>query len=259
VVFTHHDPFNFLVKYKSVFPKYKSLNWISMSYAQRKTMPEDTNWVGSIYHGLPANIFNPATEPTGGYVAYLGRIIQPKGVHLAIQAVKLYNRTAEKPLRLKIAGKHYAGHKKDTYWNEIVEPQLDGDEIQYVGFLDSTETKQAFLANADMAMIPSIFAEPFGLVAIESLACGTPVVALASGAIPEVIKHGDTGIVVDKVFNVNDQFAEAATAHKLAAAIGEIPSIDRTTCRKDFEARFTAQRMCREHLTVYKKLVNPTD
>jgi len=255
VVFTHHDPFNFLVKYKSVFPKYKSLNWISMSYAQRKSMPDGTNWVGNIYHGMPADQLKPVANPTGGYIAYLGRIIQPKGVHLAIQAVKLYNRTTEHPLRLKIAGKHYAGHGKDAYWRETIEPLIDGEVIQYVGFLDSNRTKQAHLANAKLAMVPSVFAEPFGLTAIEALACGTPVVGLASGGIPEVIKHGETGVVVDKILNGAGELDEIATTEKLAVAIGEIPSIDRAACRQDFETRFTSERMCREHLTVYETLV----
>jgi len=255
VVFTHHDPFNFLVKYKNVFPKYQSLNWISMSYAQRKTMPGGTKWVGNVYHGLPANQLKPATNPTGGYVAYLGRIIQPKGVHLAIQAVKLYNRTSSRPLQLKIAGKHYAGHKKDTYWQEVVHPLIDGKEIQYTGFLDSVKAKQGFLANAWATIMPSIFAEPFGLVAIESLACGTPIVSLASGAIPEVIKHGETGIVVDRIFSSDGGPDEETTTEKLAVAIGEISTIDRATCRQDFEARFTAERMCREHLAIYQALI----
>lgn len=254
VVFTHHDPFNFLVKYKNVFPKYKSLNWVSMSYAQRKTMPNSTNWVGNIYHGMPADQLEPATNPAGGYAAYLGRIIQPKGVHLAIQAIKLYNQTSNHPLQLKIAGKHYAGHKKDTYWQEIVEPLIDGKEVQYVGFVDSMKAKQVFLANAELTIVPSIFPEPFGLVAIESLACGTPVVGLASGAIPEVIKHGETGIVVDKVYAPNGELDEKATAEKLAIALGEVPSIDRKACRQGFETRFTAKRMCAEHFAMYKSL-----
>lgn len=81
VVFTHHDPFNFLVKYKNTFPKYKGLNWISMSYAQRKGMPKDTNWVGNVYHGLSDDALHPVAQPSGDYIAFIGRIIQPKGVH----------------------------------------------------------------------------------------------------------------------------------------------------------------------------------
>lgn len=255
VVFTHHDPFNFLVKYKNVFPKYKNLNWISMSYAQRAGMPEDTNWVGNIYHGIPAELYKPVTKPTGGYIAYLGRVIYPKGVHLAIQAVKLYNQTAAQPLQLKIAGKHYAGHKKDTYWKERVEPLIDGTEICYEGFLSTPETKETFLANAELAMVPSIFDEPFGLVAVEALACGTPVVGLASGAIPEILNSGNVGVLVQKYLDTAGALDEAKTANSLAEAIPAAQRIDRTSCRKTFEQHFTAARMCQEHLAVYQKLI----
>ncbi|PID30537.1 hypothetical protein CR973_01855, partial [Candidatus Saccharibacteria bacterium] len=88
VVFTHHDPFNFLVKYKNNFPKYKGLRWLSLSHAQRHGMPKDTNWIGNIYHGLDAAGLAPVDAPTNDYIAYMGRIIEPKGVHLAIAAVQ---------------------------------------------------------------------------------------------------------------------------------------------------------------------------
>ena len=83
VVFTHHDPYNFLIKYKDNLPKYKNLNWVSFSLAQRAGMPADTNWVANVYHGLADDALHPVTEPSGGYIAYLGRIIEPKGVHLS--------------------------------------------------------------------------------------------------------------------------------------------------------------------------------
>lgn len=240
VVFTHHDPFNFLVKYKNNFPKYKHLNWISMSLAQRSGMPPDTNWVANIYHGLATDTFTPNYQPRGSYVAYLGRIIEPKGVHLAVAAAK------KAGVRLKIAGKHYAGHKKDAYWQGRIEPHLDGDRVEYVGFLTDNKARQEFLGNADALLMPSTFDEPFGMVMIESLACATPVIGLDSGAIPEVILHGETGFVVSKDNAVD----------KLAAAIAKLPAINRRDCRHDFEARFTLQRMAHEHLAVYQRLQN---
>lgn len=249
VVFTHHDPFSFLVKYKNVFPKYKHLNWISMSLAQRKGMPADTNWVANIYHGLKLGAFHPNYEPEGGYVAFLGRIIESKGVHLAIAAVKRYN--AEHPgkqLRLKIAGKHYAGHGKDTYWQSRILPELD-DIIEYVDYISDNSAKQEFLGNAEALLVPSTFDEPFGMVNIEALACGTPVIGLNSGAIPEVITDGKTGFVVQKTHD------EAHTAKALAQAIDKVPQIDRRTCRTEFEARFTLDRMCRAHFDTYTKLL----
>jgi glycosyltransferase involved in cell wall biosynthesis len=249
VVFTHHDPFNFLVKYKNVFPKYAQLHWLSISLAQRQGMPADTNWLTNIYHGLPEGSFVPNYTPHNNYIAYLGRIIQPKGTHLAIQAVQAYNAAhPSEPLTLKIAGKHYAG-AKDTYWQEIIKPALNDPNIQYAGFIKSTAEKQTFLGNARVLLVPSTFEEPFGMVVIEALACGTPVIGLGSGAIPEVIKDGLTGYVVSK------QAAEPATVAALAAAIANVGSIDRHACRTDFEARFTTSRMCKEHLTAYQTLI----
>lgn len=254
VVFTHHDPFNFLVKYKNLFPKYKHLNWISASFAQRAGMPKDTNWVGNIYHGLSEPALTPLRNPANDYIAYLGRIIQPKGVHLAIQAVKKYNRKhLDTPIKLKIAGKHYAGHKKDTYWQEQIEPHVDGKIIQYVGFIDTPKAKRKFLGNAKALVVPSIFAEPFGLVSIEALACGTPVIALNSGALPEVIDNGKTGYLVQKALS-DDTVDELATIERLVETLGKTGAINRATCRQEYESRFTAGQMIDGHLAVYRKL-----
>lgn len=246
VVFTHHDPFNFLVKYKNVFPKYASLNWISISMAQRAGMPADTNWIANVYHGIDASIFQPNYAPGGHYLAYIGRIIEPKGVHLAIAAVKKYNETAHEPYTLRIAGKHYSG-AKDTYWQDRIAPQIDGKTIIYEGFVNNDAAKQSLLGNAAAVLVPSLFEEPFGMVAIEALACGTPVIGLQSGALPEVIVGGTTGSIVPK--NAGD---EGATVVNLAAAIAGIQGVDRQACRADFEARFTINRMCSEYLQAYR-------
>lgn len=247
VVFTHHDPFNFLAKYRSVFPKYKYLNWLSISESQRKTMPSDTNWQANIYHGLDVDLYQPNYHTKNSYIAYIGRIIEPKGVHLAIQAIQKYNFTSpDAPVRLKIAGKHYSG-SKDIYWQEQVAPNLKDPNIEYVGFLGDTAQKQEFLANASALVIPSTFDEPFGMVMTEALACATPVIGLDSGAISEVITHNTTGFVIPK----NDQVVD-----NLANVIAKVSSLDRHNCRNDFEERFTLERMCREHLATYAKLQN---
>lgn len=248
IVFTHHDPFNFLVKYKHVFPKYAHLNWLSMSYAQRRGMPEDTHWVGNIYHGIPQDQLQPNYHPNDGYVAYFGRIIQPKGVHLAIAAVQRYNRSASRPITLKIAGKHYTGHK-DTYWRTHIEPELTDPHIQYVGHVKGAKAQQEFLGNASALFIPSLFDEPFGMAMIEALACGTPLIGLDAGAIPEVIKDGVNGYLIHKTAD------PAPTIAGLAKALAMIAKIDRHACRVDFESRFTLDRMCQEHLNIYNKLV----
>ena len=258
VVFTHHDPFNFLVKYKSIMPKYAARNWISMSYAQRSGMPAGTNWAANIYHGLPEDSLQPVENPTGAYFAYLGRIIEPKGVHLAINAVRAYNAHADRPLRLKIAGRHYAGHRKDAYWQERILPSLDGVDIEFTGFVGPAD-KRDFLGNARGLIVPSLFAEPFGMVSIEALACGTPVIGLDSGALPEVIADGVTGFIARKIYSADGTIDETATSQALATAMSRIGQIDRSVCREVFTARFTAERMCREHLAVYEQLTRSPD
>lgn len=248
VVFTHHDPFNFLVKYKNTFPKFKELNWLSISIAQRKSMPSGTNWIGNIYHGLDQNKFKPFTDNNDSdYIAFIGRIIKPKGLHLAIDAVNKYNQTSNKKIKLKIAGKHYADDSKDNYWNEEILPKLS-DEIEYVGFIKDTKQKNEFLGNAKAMIIPSIFDEPFGMVMIESLASGTPLIGLDSGAIPEIIIDKKNGILVNKSESDND------TINQLVDAIKNIDTINQQTCRDDFESRFTINRMCLEHAILYRQL-----
>jgi glycosyltransferase involved in cell wall biosynthesis len=252
VVFTHHDPFNFLVAYKHVFPKYWELNWISLSLAQRAGMPAGTNWVGNVYHGLDPSVVPPVYAPSGDYFAYLGRIVEPKGLHIAIAAVQAYNRTHKKPAKLKIAGKHYAGYKKDAYWQKHIAPQIEGDAIEYVGFLEGA-AKAAFLGNARALLVPSLFAEPFGMVAIEALAAATPVIALDSGALPELITDGKTGFVVSKVL-AGDGLDVEKTAKALADQFEGVSAIDLHACRQAFEARFTSERMCGDYADVYQKL-----
>ncbi len=244
VVFTHHDPFNFLVKYKNNFPKYKHLNWLSMSLAQRRGMPADTNWVGNIYHGIDPAKWQASVEAKDrGYVAYLGRIIEPKGVHLAIAAVRQYNQTTGKPLQLKIAGKHYAEASNDTYWHRRILPQLGGD-VEYIGFIKSEAERNELLAGAKALIVPSTFDEPFGLVMIEALASGAPIIGLDSGAIPEVVTE-NTGIVVSKAGS------EDEVVRRLTQAIAQVGTIDRQACRTGFEARFTLEHMCESHATIY--------
>ncbi len=247
VVFTHHDPFNFLIKYKNLFPKYPELNWISISMAQRKAMPKNTNWVANIYHGANPKLYEPNYKTSQDHVVYLGRIIEPKGLHLAIEAVKLYNKSAKQPLKLKIAGKHYAEHSKDSYWQNAIEPEL-GDNIEYAGFIKDTKAKNEFLSNAKALIIPSLFDEPFGLVMIEALASGTPIIGLDSGAIPEVVSD-KTGFVIEK------GTAEKQTVQRLSEALDKLTALDRKDCRAEFEERFTLQRMCQEHKQAYETLL----
>ena len=257
VVFTHHDPFNFLVGYRANFPKYKDLNWLSISNSQRTSMPQDTNWIGNIYHGLDEDIWPQQTVKKADYVAFIGRVIEPKGVHLAIQAVQHYNQTAKTPLRLKIAGKHYHGDSKNSYWQTTIEPLLEDPNIEYVGFIKDIAKKQAFLSKAKALLIPSTFAEPFGMVMIEALACSTPVIGLNSGAIPEVISEGKTGFIVKKRMLKNasgKEVVDTDTIYELAETLRKINTLDPDDCRAEFIKRYTLEKMASGHKKVYEEV-----
>jgi glycosyltransferase involved in cell wall biosynthesis len=260
VVLTHHDPFNFSSQYRTVFPKYKDYDWLSISLAQRAAMPSGTRWLANIYHGIAADRFELNLKPTGNYIAFSGRIIESKGVHLAISAIKKFNKSAAAGHRfsLRIAGKHYSAGKKDAYWNTHILPQIDNKTIFYDGFIKSDDKLQDFLGNARALVVPSIFEEPFGLVMPEALACGTPIIGLDTGAIPEVVHDGRTGHVIHltrhPVPGAKQIIDEDETVSALAGALMKIQQIDRAACRADFEARFTLERMCREHAEAYHKL-----
>jgi glycosyltransferase involved in cell wall biosynthesis len=196
-----------------------------------------------VYHGIDLTRFQPHLQPNNDYIAYLGRIIEPKGVHLAIAAAKKAN------VKLKIAGKHYTGYSKDKYWQTKIKPHIDNEKIEYVGFIKNDKEKQKFLGNARALIVPSTWQEPFGIVMIEAMACGTPVIGLDNGAIPEVIKNGYTGYVV-KQSTQNSQ-----TIQRLAQAIQRIDNINRNNCRKHVEQHFSLTTMCRGYLEIYKSLL----
>lgn len=256
VVFTHHDPFNFLVQYRSNMSKYKDSKWLAISESQKTGMPEDTNWVKTIYHGLDENQWPEQNHGKENYIAYIGRIIEPKGVHLAIQATILHNqKNPEAPLILKIAGKHYSGSKPGSYWEEQIEPYLDRSDIEYVGFIDRIPEKQKFLAKAKALVVPSVFSEPFGMVVIEALACSTPVIGLDSGAIPEIIEDGVNGYVIEKkVLESSPRGHELApeVVEKLAQSFEKISSVDPNACRESFLSKFTLKKMASEHIAAYE-------
>lgn len=241
ILFTHHDPFNFLIKYKSVMLKYRNLNWVSISLSQRRGMPKDTNWAGNIYHGIDAKKYKPRYDGTSDYFAYVGRIIEPKGVHFAIDAINLYNKNnPDTKMKLKIAGKYYSGVGKDEYWTNIIEPNLN-ETVEYVGYLKGHDLDK-FMREARGLIVPSTFEEPFGMVTLEALANGTPVIGLDVGATAEIIEHGRTGYIAK---NVDD----------IAKYMGKIDKIDRRLCREHAEQKFSLDIMVREHAELYKKLV----
>jgi glycosyltransferase involved in cell wall biosynthesis len=204
--------------------------FVSISDNQRTPLRE-ANWIGTIYHGLPADLFRPSFE-AGSYLAFLGRLTAEKGPEAAIRIA----RAANMPLR--IAAKVPRGDR--SYFKEQLEPQVDGEQVQLTGEVND-DAKRQFLAGAAALLFPIDWPEPFGLVMIEAMACGTPVIAFKSGSVPEVIDNGITGFVV----------ADEAEA---VEAIGRLSELDRSQVRGHFEKRFTARRMAQEYLRHYAAL-----
>lgn len=245
VVFTHHEPFNLLVKYRASFRKYCQNSWISISYSQRKTAPKNFNWAGNVYNGLPEIHIKRKTDKN--YFAYLGRIIEEKGVHLAIKAVKKYNETASKKVRLILAGKYYSDNN-DSYWVKKIKPYIDNSEIVYKGFLSNPVKKSRFLQKAKALIVPSIWNEPFGMVVIEALRSGTPVLGLKSGALPEIINK-KTGILVRNFKNENK------TVEKLAQNLEKVSKLSSKECVSHFKNNFTVNHMANGYLKIYRNFL----
>lgn len=224
-----------LPEHQPVFSTFSSAPVISISYEQRRPLPQ-AGWVGNVYHGLPEDLLMPqpgklAGKP--GYLAFLGRIAPEKAVD---RAIRIATRCG---LPLKIAAKVDKVDQK--YFQEQIKPLIDThDNVEFIGEISDRE-KSAFLSNAMGLLVPIDWPEPFGLVMIEAMACGTPVIAFNRGSVPEVIDNGLTGFVVK-----NEDEAVAAVSR-----IGELP---RAKIRKHFETRFTSKRMASEYVALYNEL-----
>jgi glycosyltransferase involved in cell wall biosynthesis len=216
---------------KDVVRCFPAAPFVSISDNQRLPLPE-AKWLGTVYHGLPVNSFRPSFQ-AGNYLAFLGRLAPDKGAHVAIQIA----RAAGMPLRIAAKFPRAEGR----YIKEKIEAQIDGDQIRLIGEVND-ETKERFLAGAAALLFPIDWPEPFGLVMIEAMACGTPVIAFKSGSVPEVIDDGVTGFIVEG--------PDQATA-----AIRRVAEFDRRTVRARFEQRFTAKRMAEEYLQNYESIV----
>jgi glycosyltransferase involved in cell wall biosynthesis len=210
--------------------RFPNAPFVSISESQRGPL-RDANWVGTVYHGMPPDLLRPGTG-SGGYLAFLGRLTPEKGAEAAIRLARHAN------IPLRIAAK--VPRDAARYVKEKIEPHFDGELVRFVGEVRDQQ-KQAFLANASALLFPIEWPEPFGLVMIEAMACGTPVIAFRRGSVPEVIEDGTSGFVVDD---------EAAAA----AALNRINDLDRRLVREAFERRFTSRRMTEEYLRIYQKL-----
>jgi glycosyltransferase involved in cell wall biosynthesis len=203
---------------------------VSISEAQRKPLPW-ANWQGTVHHGLPEDSLDFYGKP-GQYLAFLGRTSPEKGLDQAIQIAKRVG------MPLKIAAK--VDRSDEQYFNTVIKPLLKDPLIEFVGEIGYYE-KNEFLGNAAALMFPVNWPEPFGIVMIEAMACGTPVIAYPFGSVPEVVENGVTGFLVR---NVNSA----------AKAVQSLSKIDRAQCRRRFEQRFTLARMTQDYLAIYDRI-----
>ncbi|MBR0800959.1 glycosyltransferase family 4 protein [Bradyrhizobium jicamae] len=213
-----------------VVRSFPEAGFVSISDDQRVPLP-GANWLGTIRHGLPVDLFRPSYGDTP-YLAFLGRLTKEKGPEDAIRIA----RAARMPLR--IAAK--IPRAETAYFKNHIEPHVDGDNVKLIGEVDDVK-KQPFLGDAAALLFPIDWPEPFGLVMIEAMACGTPVIAYRSGSVPEVVEHGVTGFIVEN---------EAQAIE----AVRDLGRLDRRKVRARFEERFSASRMAREYELQYRVL-----
>jgi len=220
-----------LPEHQPVFDTFASVPVVSISNAQRRPLPQ-ANWVRTVLHGLPERLLMPKpVKPS--YFAFLGRIAPEKRVDRAIRIAEHCG------VSLKIAAKVDRADRE--YYEEQIEPMIRGSKVvEYIGEINDAD-KAEFLSGAIALLVPIDWPEPFGLVMIEAMACGTPVIVYNRGSAPEIIEEGLTGFVVE-----DDEGA--------IGAVDRLSQLSRTGIRKRFEERFTARRMAQDYLSVYRSL-----
>jgi glycosyltransferase involved in cell wall biosynthesis len=215
-----------------IFQEFNDIPVVSISDAQRQPLRE-ARWVGTVQHGLPADLLTYHPEP-GGYLAFVGRIAPEKRPDRAIDIAKACG------VRLRIAAKVDPADR--AYFEREVRPRLNHPLVEFEGEI-SEEQKDEFIGGAIALLFPIDWPEPFGLVMIESLACGVPVVAFRGGSVTEVIDDGLTGFVVD-------------TMEQAVDATRNIGRLNRRRCRAVFDERFNATRMANDYVSVYERLID---
>jgi len=217
---------------KPLYVGFSDMPLVSISNDQRGPVA-NSNFVATVYHGIPANQHRPSYNPRGGYVAFLGRISPEKRPDRAIRIARKLGIT------LKIAAK--IDKVDETYFREIIAPLLDQPGVEYIGEINERE-KTEFLGEARALLFPIDWPEPFGLSMIEAMACGTPVLAFRCGSVAEIIDPGVTGLIVDTM-------AEAVRT------LPQVLALDRRGVRRRFEERFSATRMAKDYVQVYRSLL----
>jgi glycosyltransferase involved in cell wall biosynthesis len=215
-----------------IYAAFADVPVVSISDAQRAPLPH-VAWQGTVYHGLPDELYRAEARP-GDYLAFLGRISPEKRPDRAIEIA----RRAGVPIR--IAAK--VDRADRSYFTDCIEPLMRPPQVEYLGEIDE-RGKQELLGGALALVFPIDWPEPFGMVMVEALACGTPVIAFRCGSVPEVIDDGVTGFICDDV-------------EQAVAAVARIPELSRATCRRVFERRFTAARMTHDYVSIYRRVMD---
>jgi glycosyltransferase involved in cell wall biosynthesis len=213
------------------YRRFSDMPLVSISNAQRAPLPR-ANFVATVHHGLPANLHTPNLHPSGGYVAFLGRISPEKRPDRAIAIARAAG------IPLKIAAK--VDKVDEGYFRDAIAPLLNGPDVEFVGEINE-HAKTEFLGQAHALLFPIDWPEPFGLVMIEAMACGTPVLAFNCGSVPEIVEDGVTGRIVSSV-------------EEAVQAMPDMLAIDRAAVRRRFEDRFSVSRMARDYVKLYGTL-----
>ena len=219
-------------EFVETYGTFKDCPFVSISNSQRRPIP-DLNWVRTVLHGMPPNILTPQPVKQE-YVAFLGRISPEKG---ADRAIEIATRAG---FKIKMAAK--VDNADREYYETKIRPLIEGNpNVEFIGEINDAQ-KPAFLSGAHALIFPIDWPEPFGLVMIESMACGTPVIAFNCGSVPEVMDDGLTGFVVNSV-------------DEAVAALGKVKTLDRAKVRETFDRRWTSRRMAEDYVNLYEELI----
>ncbi|HJU72977.1 MAG TPA: glycosyltransferase family 4 protein [Gemmatimonadaceae bacterium] len=219
-----------LPELQALFRAFSDVPLVSISNHQRQPI-EFANWLATVYHGLPPDLYNLGSG-RGNYLAFLGRVSPEKRVDRAIQVAERVG------MELRIAAK--VDDADRDYFDARIRPMLQHSHVRFIGEITERE-KSAFLGDAAALIFPIEWPEPFGLVMVEAMACGTPVIAFRRGSVPEILRDGESGFIVNSVDGAVD-------------AVQKLHTLERARCRRAFEARFLAARMAEEYVAVYRRL-----
>src|SRR2546430_2325325 len=209
---------------------------VAISESARSEVPYPLNFVGVVHHGIPMQQFVPSTKKVGDFFVWLGRFIPDKGTHLAIQAAK------KADVKIVLAGT-IDRHQQESvnYFHKVIEPQIDNEQVKYVGPVNM-KRKISLLSRACAFLNPIEWEEPFGMVMIEAMALGCPVISFARGAAPEIVVHRKTGFLVHDVA-------------EMVRFIQRIDEIDRNVTRMHVERNFSSRAMCEKYVKIYKNVI----